>query len=83
VAQISDSRFVRGIIAFLLTVIALFCGIYSVLLFIQVFYGHGSSEGNAYLFTFALVLLIFFPITFAFAIYYWKSCSARSGGQSA
>ncbi len=70
--QILDFRFIRGIFAFLLTVIALFCGIYSVLLFNQGFYGNGSSEGNAYLFTFALVLLIFFPIVFAFAIHDWK-----------
>jgi uncharacterized membrane protein len=83
VAQILDSRFIRGVIAFLLTVIATCCGIYSVLLFIQVFDGHGSSEGNGYLFTFALVLLIFFPVAFAFAIHYWKSCNVRSGNQSA
>jgi hypothetical protein len=82
VAQFLGSRIIRGIIAILLSFIALFCGIYSVLLFIQVFFGNGSSEGNGYLFTFALVLLISFPIAFAFAIYYWKSCSVRSGDQS-
>lgn len=76
-----DSRLFRGLIAFALTVIALFCGIYSVLLFDQVFHGHGSSEGNAYLFTFGLILLIFFPVASAFAIHYWKSCITRSGGQ--
>ena len=78
-----DSRFIRGAIAFLLTIFALFCGIYSVLLFIEIFTGSGSSEGNAYLFTLALILLIFFPIGIAFAIYYWKSCSVGSRGQCA
>jgi uncharacterized membrane protein len=83
VGQILDSRFIRGLIAFLLTVIAIICGVYSVLLFVQIFHGHGSSEGNAYLFTFALILLIFFPIAFAFAIHYWKSCKVGSGDECA
>jgi uncharacterized membrane protein len=81
VGQISDSRLFRGVIAFLLTLLALICGIYGVLVLVQVFNGHGSSEGNAYLFTFGLILLIFFPITFAFAIHYWKSCKACSGNE--
>ena len=81
--QFLDSRFIRSVIAFLLTVIALFCGTYSVLLFIDIFTGNGSSEGNTYIFTLALVLLIFFPVASAFAIYYWRSCNIGSRGQCA
>jgi hypothetical protein len=81
VGKIQDSRLFRGLIAFVLAAIALICGIYSVLLFIQVFSGHGSSEGNAYLFTLGLILLIFSPVALAFSIHYWKSCQASSEGQ--
>jgi len=83
VGQFLDSRFSRGLIAFLLSVLAFLCGSYSVLLFIQVFHGHGSPEGNSYLLTFALILFIFFPIVFAFAIHFWKSRKIGSADQCA
>jgi len=72
VGQIRKSRFFRAVIAFVLAAIALLCGLYSTLLFLQLFTGHGSTEGNAYVFTFALILLIFFPISIAFSIHNWK-----------
>lgn len=81
--QIRNSRFFRALIAFVLAATALLCGIYSILLFVQVFRGNGSTEGNAYRFTFALILLLFFPVALAFSIHYWKLRDGDSHSQSA
>lgn len=76
--QIRNSRIVRGLAAFVLAAAGLTGGMYSVLLFVQVFHGNGSTEGTSYLFTLALILLIFFPIALAFSIHYWKLCKTGS-----
>ena len=81
--QIRKSRFFRAVIAFVLAAIALLCGLYSILLFLQLFTVNGSTEGNAYVFTFALILLIFFPVSLAFSIHNWKMRDGDSKGQSA
>ncbi len=81
--QIRDSRFFRALVACMLVATALFCGVYSILLFVQVFGGNGSTEGNAYLFTFALILLIFFPVALAFSIHYWRLREGDSDNPSA
>jgi hypothetical protein len=81
--QIRASRFFRALVAFVLAVTALMCGGYSILLFVQVFRGNGSTEGNAYVFTFALILLILFPVALAFSIHHWKLRDGNSNSQSA
>jgi ABC-type polysaccharide/polyol phosphate export permease len=80
--QIRDSRMFRVLVAFLLAATALLSGIYSILLFVYVFGGNGSAEGNGYVFTLALILLIFFPVALAFSVYYWKLRDVDSDNQS-
>lgn len=79
---IRNSRMFRVLIAFVLAAIALLCGTYSILLFVHVFVGNGSAEGNAYLFTFALILLVCFPVALAISVYYWKLGGGDSDNQS-
>jgi hypothetical protein len=57
--SVFKSRLFRDIIFFVFAALMLLAGFYAVLLLLEAFRGHGSSEGNSLIFVAGFTLLIF------------------------
>jgi len=74
-ASVSHSRFIRGLLAFVLMGAGLFVGWLELALLVEVVTGQGSSEGNTLIVGLGLALFILSAFLLIAGIINWKNLS--------